>query len=241
MSFKPLISSMQSIKIGEWFGEYSPALSDNWLKDLLGVELSYIDKNDPCVLNIHNQALVLKLDSDLGPLTAKYRSNESLKKMLLSTLGNISAKRNWQYAHYLLQHHIATPEPLAYIHLKKKGLNYQSWYICRYLEGVNCEEYFLNSPTFTPSMRNTVSAIVEMFMALRSCQLSHGKFKASNILILQNQPCLIDLDSMSYHGNKRQAEKKWRKDLQTFMENWWERHDIDKQFRLAFAKQGVDL
>jgi hypothetical protein len=241
MSFKPSISSVQSIKIGDWFAEYSPALSVKWLQDLLGVELSFIDKNDPCMLNINDQALVLKFDSDLGPLTAKYRSNGSVNEMLLSTLGQLSAKRNWQYAHYLLEHHIATPEPLAYIQLKKMGLNYQSWYICRYQEGLSCEEYFLHSASFTPSMRNTVSAIVEIFMALRKCQLSHGKFQASNILILQNQPCLIDLDSMSYHRNKSIAEKKWRKDLYTFMENWWERHDIDKQFRLAFAKQGIEL
>lgn len=241
MSFKPLISTVQSTNIDDWFVEYSPALSVKWLQGLLGVELSFIDKKDPCVLNIHNEALVLKFDSDLGPLTAKYRSNESLKEMLLSTFRRQSAKRNWRYAHFLLQNHIATPEPLAYIQLKKMGLNYQSWYISRYQEGLTCEEYFLNSASFTPSMRNTVSAIVEMFIALRECQLSHGKFTASNILIVNNQPCLIDLDSMSYHGNKNKAVKKWRMDLQTFMENWWERYDIDKQFRLAFAKQGVDL
>jgi serine/threonine-protein kinase RIO1 len=121
------------------------------------------------------------------------------------------------------------------------GLLNQSWYISRYEDGLNCEEYFLNSLSFTPSMRNTISAIVEMFLALRDCQLSHGKCKASNILIVQNRPCLIDLDTMFYHGNKRKAEQNWRKDIQTFMENWWERHDIDKQFRLAFAKQGVEL
>jgi hypothetical protein len=241
MRFKPSIPSVQSVQIGHWYVEHSPVLSVKWLQSLLNMELSFIDKKDPCVLNIHDESLVLKLDSDLGELAAKYTVNKNFNEIIFSTVAQRSAKRNWLYAHFLLQHHIATPEPLAYLRTTKMGLNDQSWYICRFEKGYSCEEYFLNSPSFTPSMRNTVSAIVEMFMALRECQLSHGNIKASNILILQNQPCLIDLDCMSYHGNKNKAEKKWRRDIQVFMENWWERHDIDKQFRLAFAKQGVDL
>jgi len=241
MSFKPLIASVQTIKIGNWFIEHSPALSLVWLHNLLDRRLSFIHKDDPSVLNIHDGSLVLKLESDLGDLTAKYKSNDNLKQMLVKSLGQKSARRNWLYAHFLLQHHIATPEPLAYLQSKKMALNYQSWYICRYEEGLSCEEYFLNSPSFTPSMRNTVSAIVDMFITLRECQVSHGNFKASNILILQNRPSLIDLDLMSYHATKGKAERKWREDLHFFMENWRERHDIDKQFRLAFAKHGVEL
>ena len=102
-------------------------------------------------------------------------------------------------------------------------------------------DYFLNSPSITPSMINTTSAIVDMFIFLRENQLSHGNLHASNILIKHNQPTLIDLDCMNYHKNKNKAEHMWREDIAYFMNNWWERYDIDKQFMLAFAKHGIKI
>lgn len=241
MRFKASIPSIQTTHFDDWSVEHSPALSTKWLQDLVEFDWSLIDKEDPNVLNIHDASLVVKIDSDLGYLAGKFHSNETLKEMLFNTYNQKSAKRNWQYAHFLLNHQIITPEPLAFLQWKKFSLNYQSWYICRFEEGLTCEEYFLNATSFTPSMKNTISSIVELFIAMGECQVSHGNFKASNLIISQDGPCLIDLDTMSYCSNKKKAEQKWREDLVNFMHNWWQRHDIEKQFRLAFLKQGIEF
>ncbi|PCJ48732.1 MAG: hypothetical protein COA74_08475 [Gammaproteobacteria bacterium] len=241
MKFDASIPSVQTARFDDWSVEHSPALSTKWLQDLIEFDWSLIDKKDPNVLNINDSSLVVKIESDLGYLAAKLSSNDTLKEMVLNTFSQKSAKRNWQYAHFLVNHQISTPEPLAFLQRKKLGLNYQSWYICRFEEGLTCEDYFLNATSFTPAMKNIISSIVELFRAMKECQVSHGNLNASNLIISQDGPCLIDLDSMSYCSNKKKAEQKWREDLLSFMDNWWQRHDIDKQFRLAFLKQGIAL
>lgn len=246
MTFGPLISSEQSSQYVDWQNNcwhivHSPELSTDWLQGLLDVDLTGLKKEHEYVLKLEQSQLVLKQSSDIGFLTARLYRNFTAKQLINYSLKQNPAYRAWRYAHYLRNQGFATAEPLAYMVQRKIGFSVKAWSICRFDQGLSCDDYFVHSPSFTPAMINTAFAIASLFKKLRKYQMSHGNLKATNILITENKPSLINLDSMKYHADKSKAEKYWRRDIERFMENWRERYDIYKQFKQAFLKAGINL
>lgn len=241
MKFDLLYPGVQSNQYQNWHLVHSPTLSLDWLHALLDLDLASQQKDDDNILKLDEATMVLKLDSDLGHLVATLYKTSSFKQVITNTIHNNPAYNCWGFAHYLRNKGLGTPEPLAYIEEKKMGLSYRSWYVCRFDGGISCADYFLHAPSFTPAMVTTASTIVDMFINLRECQLSHGKIKANNLLISSGMLSLIDLHCMQHHRVTDKAEQLWRLDINHFMDNWWERFDIEKQFRLAFSKRGIDV
>lgn len=236
-----MISGSQSIQYNDWHIIHSPVLSLDWLYELLELELPTTKDADNSVLKLEDDSLILKLESDIGFVAAKHYRKRSIKRVLRNTFGQSRAHRSWQYANYLLDQGLNTPEPLAFIEEQKVGLKWRAWYICRFDESATCDEYYLHADSLTPAMVNNASAIVDMFIKLRECRLSHGDFKASNLLMSAEMPSLIDLDSIKLNSNERSAERMWRRDINRFMDNWHERYDIYTQFKLAFSKHGIEV
>ena len=239
MAFDSQVSGAQTSRYKDWHIIYSPSLSLDWLHSLLELYLPDLNDDDESVLKLDDSSLVLKKDSDIGYLVATLYKRTSFRNVIRNTLSQTYAQHCWHFAHKLRSLGLGTPEPLAYIEEKKVGFNYRSWYICRYDEGISCANYFLHSASFTPAMANTAAAIVDMFIELKNNQMSHGNIKANNLLISVNRLSLIDLHCMDYQPDSQKAEQMWRQDIGRFMENWRERFDIEKQFRLAFSKRGV--
>ena len=241
MKFDPLIKATQSCQYDDWRIVHSPALSSNWLVDLLKLDLPVAKDSSDTVIKLEENSLILKLDSDLGTLIAKHYRKSTIKRLIRNTFEQTRAYRSWTYAHFMKEHGIETPEPLAYIEEKRMGVIRKAWYVSRFDESVTCDNYFLHTESITPAMANMVMAIVDMFFRLRECQLSHGDFKASNLLLSEKAPSLIDLDSMKFHTNDKTAERMWRRDIKRFMDNWHERFDIYNKFKQAFEKRGIEL
>jgi hypothetical protein len=236
----PQFFGAQSSKKGNWRITHSPILSLDWLHSLLEMDLSEIKEDDDNVLKLSEFSLVLSIESDIGLLVAKFYKKPPFTQMLKQALEQNPARRSWQFAQHLRKLDIATTEPLAYLVERKVGLSHRAWKINRYQDGKTCADYFLHSPNFTAAMRNSTSAIVELLVNLKEHHLCHGELTASNIIITDNDPVLIDLDSMTYHSDKRKVEQHWQRDITRFMNSWKERYDIYKQFRLAFTKHGIE-
>lgn len=240
MKFNSLIPGSQYIQYQNWHIVHTPTLSLNWLQELLELSLPS-KKDDERVRKLESSGLILKLDSDIGYLAAKHYRKLTIKRILRNSIEHTRAHRSWCYAHYLIDQGLNTPEPLAFIEERRMGLRWRSWYISRFEESIRCDNYYSNSQPITPAMENNANAIVNMFIHLRECQLSHGDFKASNLLMPANNPSMIDLDSMKYHSNEKTAERMWRRDIFRFMDNWRGRLDIYKLFKLAFLKRGIEV
>ncbi len=241
MKFNKLIPGSQHIQHQDWHIVHAPSLSLRWLGELLEFNLPINKDDDERVISLETSSLILKLDSDIGPIAAKYYREKNVETIMRNTFLNTRAQHCWGYAHFLLNQGLNTPEPLAFIEERKMGLRWRSWYISRFDESTTCDEYYLNAKSITPAMSNNATAIVDLFIQMRKCQLSHGDFKATNILMTDDLPSLIDLDSMKYHTNKNSAERMWRQDIHRFMDNWRERYDIYKKFKQAFLKRGIEV
>ena len=55
--------------------------------------------------------------------------------------------------------------------------------------------------------------------------------KATNIIIHNDKPYLLDLDSMKAHKNKYIFMCAWQKDIKRFMKNWDDLPEINQLFK----------
>jgi len=237
MKIDPLISGEQYVEHNDWRIIHSPKLAVDWLHRLLTFEVPLTREENSDVIKSDNSSVIIKLESDIGYLAAKYYHKPNVTRVLNNSLACVS----WYFAHRLRINGIQTPTPLALMEERKMGLYFRSWYICEFDDSINCKNYFIHTTAITPAMANVASAIVDMFVSLRECHLSHGNIKASNILISDGRPCLIGLDFMSFHPKKKKADLMWHRDIKQFMASWDERYDIYKHFKQAFLKRKITI
>ncbi len=70
-----------------------------------------------------------------------------------------------------------------------------------------------------------------MLSMLKSSMLSHGDMKATNIIIHDNKPFLLDLDSMVARTSKNRFVRAWSKDMKRFMQNWQDLPETTQLFK----------
>ena len=66
----------------------------------------------------------------------------------------------------------------------------------------------------------TATALLKLFAQLVEARISHGDFKATNLLWLDGRVILIDLDAMQAHTRNAGWQRAWQKDRQRFIRNW---------------------
>ncbi len=122
---------------------------------------------------------------------------------------------------------IHTPEPLAYIQETILGLKLRSWYICRYEEGILLSEA-LEGQQVVP---NELLILIErLFNRLKDYSLTHGDMKATNLIVLDQQLCIIDLDAAKHHHSERTWVKANQKDWNRLILNWPSQSSVNQTF-----------
>ncbi|SDS67055.1 Lipopolysaccharide kinase (Kdo/WaaP) family protein [Halopseudomonas litoralis] len=114
---------------------------------------------------------------------------------------------------------IATPQPLAMIERRIGLLRREAWLITEYCPGQNLLEHLGEAGDAIP-VKQTADAMLRTFKQLAEARISHGDFKATNLLWYDGRVVLIDLDAMQAHGNDAKWPKAWAKDRVRFVRNW---------------------
>ncbi|MCP4011443.1 MAG: protein kinase [Proteobacteria bacterium] len=99
----------------------------------------------------------------------------------------------------------------------------RSWFLCEYIPGELLHDYLSEQAVNQISATELITLktnIIELFESFRSHHLSHGDLKASNILLLKDRLCVIDLDAARAHKNKALFRRAHIKDQSRFMKNW---------------------
>lgn len=114
---------------------------------------------------------------------------------------------------------IATPQPLAMIERRMGPLRREAWLVTEYCPGRNLLEYFGEEGAEVPD-KASADALLELFQQLATAQISHGDFKATNLLWHADKVTLIDLDAMQHHDSKASWHKGWLRDRARLLRNW---------------------
>ena len=130
------------------------------------------------------------------------------------------ARQSWINAHRLVINGIRTAKPIILIENKFGPINLTSYFVTEYIPGPNIEKYLLTLSGNSNKRVAMVEKIRNIFQALRFHKLSHGDMKASNIIIDNDEPYLMDLDSMRKHTIDSIFASRHERDKQRFLRNW---------------------
>lgn len=140
---------------------------------------------------------------------------------------------SWQNAHRLRFYGIATPRPVVLYRNTRHRLRPTTYFIASHVNGVDAREWFSDRSLSARQMMVMVEKIVAIMLQLETLWISHGDLKATNILIVDKEPQLIDLDSMKQHSSHQSFLPALKIDRERFMKNWEKQPQISALFTAA--------
>jgi len=184
-----------------------------------------------------NTSTVVRVDAGARKVVIKRYNIKGWRHGLSRALRNTRARASWSNAHLLQFYGIATASPLALVERRCGWIRRQSFFITSEISGIGVEA-LLADPTQTANEREGIAEqLAQLLYKLYLLRVEHGDMKASNLMLADGQPILLDLDAMrqrcwSWHFKRRHA-----RDLRRFLKNWENAPDTRLLLETALMRQ----
>ena len=129
------------------------------------------------------------------------------------------AWHSWLAGHQLHFLGIATPAPLAMIESRFGWMRRRAWLVTEFCSGPNLLDLLGPDGKSVPTSEQS-DALLGMLAQLHQARITHGDFKATNLLWHAEHVWLIDLDSMQFHKAEADYHRARMKDRARFVRNW---------------------
>jgi tRNA A-37 threonylcarbamoyl transferase component Bud32 len=137
----------------------------------------------------------------------------------------------WEHAQTLLKAGISTPYPVAMIEKRFWIFRNTAYFINEYVHGEHIRDYLSNKSISAESKIRVAENIIQLLQKFEVSGIAHGDMKPENILIVDEQPVLLDLDGMRVYQNRGwYYQREHQKDIKRFMKNWVSYPDIKQLF-----------
>ncbi len=124
----------------------------------------------------------------------------------------------WRNAHLLIFWDLPTARPVALVEERHGPLRGRAWLVSEHVPGPDCAEHLRSRPAGErPAAARKIAALLARLAALR---ISHGDLKASNILVRDGEPVLLDLDDLREHHLGPAFARRHRRDRRRLLRNW---------------------
>jgi len=177
-----------------------------------------------------NSSTVVHIHHPDGDWVIKRYNVKNLWHGLKRCLRPSRAWISWGNAHRLAISGIATPKAVAVIEKSIGPLRWGAYYVCEYISGVDAAEYFEEGKQITDQNDPVALNFVKLFRILKQTGIFHGDCKATNFLIKNQQPWVIDLDAMKEFSSEQQYLRYYQIDRQRFLCNWHKNPKLLKWF-----------
>lgn len=186
---------------------------------------------DAQMLKAGNSATVVKANLDGKAVVIKRYNIKNFSHALSRSLRPTRAEHSWRCAHLLEICGIASLKPVAWREDRKGILRSTAWFVCEWIDAPD----LLGTGNARALQQDELDALRTLLQAMRRCRLTHGDFKANNLL-LQRTPsgvaiALIDLDAMQRHSSRRGFEQAFARDLARLTQNWAQELPVSAQIR----------
>jgi tRNA A-37 threonylcarbamoyl transferase component Bud32 len=138
---------------------------------------------------------------------------------------------SWRNAMRLEFLGIDTLTPVALIEKRMGPLRTTAYLVTEYIPAVDAAEHMRQGIESVDSAQ----AIAEILGELARVQITHGDMKATNFLMADAGPVLIDLDAMHEHSSEQRFRRAFNKDLDRFMANWKDNPPVKECFQGLIA------
>ena len=212
------------------------------MKSFLDNPDNILDYNKDSWMKNGNTSTVVRVKIDSHDLVVKRYNIKGARHWLRRSFRSTRAIRSWKNAHHLLMLGIATSRPLVVLERRFGPFRGKAYFISEYVEGPHAKEFFGNGDL---KNKHTVARkIVDLLKSLESAKISHGDMKATNIILHNQSPVLIDLDCMQVHESTGRFISAHRKDMKRFFKNWEmfpEAYDLFRELAAEKIKCDINI
>ncbi|MBN2233132.1 MAG: hypothetical protein JW781_09995 [Deltaproteobacteria bacterium] len=150
-------------------------------------------------------ATVVRVEGDDGPWAVKRYNLKNLRHALARGPRPSRAWRSWGSAHRLTISGIATPEAIAVMENRIGPWRRTSYFVSRWVDCSGTAADYRREGG--PGHQLVLERLVRMFRVLCRLGIHHGDGKASNFIIRDEEPWLIDLDAMDENCRRATADR----------------------------------
>jgi len=198
------------------------------LKTLLENIDNFIAQNTTLLKNDETSTVAL-CEIDQQKMVIKRANTKGIVHFIRRLFQISRAQKNWDFARRLQDANILTFEPIAIVEERFGWFRGRSYFICSYLAGTDALHYFAHDACPQPNWPLVAQRIVLLLKALAKQKLYHQDLNLSNIILINDKPHLIDLDSMRANRLGWSVEAIMRKLRRRFMENWGETPGVPRE------------
>lgn len=225
---------METVKIRRWghyiYGQkryFTPAFNEMLENIDHFLENSIFLKND-------ETSTVGLCEIDKQQIVIKRANTKGIMHFIRRLFQSSRAQKNYEFAKRLQDAHILTFEPMAIVEERFGWLRGRSYFVCSYLKGIDALHYFAHDATPQPNWPLVAKRIVLLLQSLAKQKLYHQDLNLSNIILIDDKPHLIDLDSMRANRWGWSVKALMRKLRRRFMENWEEAPGVSEDVAPLF-------
>jgi len=163
-----------------------------------------------------NSATVTKAAINGQPVIIKRYNIKNWRHAVSRSLRPTRAEHSWRYAHLLELAGIDSCKPIAFLELRLGPLRSTAYFICEWIDAPDLLQVE-NQRSLTEVELNALHSLLQQMLA---CRLTHGDFKANNLLLRNNSIAMIDLDAMCEHSSDQSFRRALTRDLSRLLRNW---------------------
>ncbi len=201
------------------------------VKRLLEEPQEFLEKTSTQVIKNGNTATVFLVPMDNRQLVIKRYNIKSRWHALGRAFRRTRASISWYNAHALIFDGFATARPIALVENRLGPLASGAYLVMEYLNGPNCIDYFSDKELDEAHKKAMAAKMARMLRKFAVLRIGHGDLKGTNIIIVNEQPNIVDLDAMLKYKSKRLFQRAYKRDLKRFFKNWQTMPEIEKIFR----------
>lgn len=170
------------------------------------------------LLKAGNTATVVRATMNGQAVVIKRYNIKNRRHALSRSMRNTRAWHSWKYAHLLELIGIPSLKPVALFERRWGPFRGKAYFISECIEAPDLLSIGRQRPLSTLELESLKSILLRM----ETCRLSHGDFKANNLLVAPSGIAVIDLDAMRRHYEPRGFWRSFRRDLARLQRNWVE-------------------
>ncbi|MBW1852667.1 MAG: hypothetical protein JRJ15_14840 [Deltaproteobacteria bacterium] len=195
----------------------------------------FLDDPDPVIdggslLKDGNTSTVALVEVDRRLLVVKRYNINNFWYGLKRCLRPSRAWTSWRNAHRLMLLGIATPKPIMLAEKRWGVVRSTAYFITEYVEGVDVYHLLHSDSEKKMSQEGLIKLVEKLFQQLTDASISHGDFKATNLIPSGGELFIIDLDAMREHRFRWRFIKAFKRDCERFMKNWKDLPEVEKLF-----------
>lgn len=212
---------------------------------LIGNPDRFIQSDSAALLKLGNTSTVAEVDCDDKRFVVKRYNVKHLWHGARRMLRMTRAATSWHNAHLLSMLDIPTAKPVAFIENRFGPLRGSSYFIMQTVNGTRADQYFVDNSIPLQVRQGHAEVLLYLFERIAVAGLVHGDYKATNFMITDHGPVLLDLDAMQAVSNRDAFRAGLEKDLRRFMLNWQGQPEAESLFREGLeglaGQYGIEL